>query len=432
MRALVLAGIVTAVLWPAAAPAQSLEKTYADLCADSAKAKGETCAALAQALIVKLQSQKAAGSAESAPASKAAAAPSAATDEAEQRAAWRKRWGLFADMVGKEWFASPRPDMSHDVNMMLIEGGIAYRWKVPGESFEIVTLQADGSASLTQNVRWDESSQTMMTPDGSKYVVEPDGSILGLEHTGPIGTLRSRTVRQPDGVIQTVNEKKEGGAWVVWNSGRLIERTPERVAQERQRLLAAEQQRLIAEQQRKQEELRQQQEAQQRKQQRGQVLGSLLIAGVGAATANAYGGTSEQVLGGAMKGLQIANADHPAAGALGDISQTLLTQGGGSSSAGTSAIGGATAAGSYSALDPVDMGAACAGFTESNYRERALQAPGDDAHLYAACGQAFELYHMYRNAIRQGYGEADAMRTYEAHRGAAANAVHYYETRRAD
>jgi hypothetical protein len=93
----------------------------------------------------------------------------------------------------------------------------------------------------------------------------------------------------------------------------------------------------------------------------------------------------------------------------------------------------ATAGGhSYSIQPPAEMGAACSGFTESNYRDLAVNAPGDDAHLYAACGQAFELYNMYKNAVRQGYSESDAMRTYDAHLGAARNAVHYYETRRAN
>ena len=38
---------------------------------------------------------------------------------------------------------------------------------------------------------------------------------------------------------------------------------------------------------------------------------------------------------------------------------------------------------------------------------------------------------MYENAIRQGYSEADSLRTYNVHVGAAENARHYYQTRRA-
>jgi hypothetical protein len=61
-----------------------------------------------------------------------------------------------------------------------------------------------------------------------------------------------------------------------------------------------------------------------------------------------------------------------------------------------------------------------------------VNAPGDDAHLYAACGQAFELYNMYLNAIKQGYVESESKRTHDAHVGAAANAREYYRTRRAN
>jgi hypothetical protein len=102
--------------------------------------------------------------------------------------------------------------------------------------------------------------------------------------------------------------------------------------------------------------------------------------------------------------------------------------------AATSAIAGATSnsPASYPKQPLIDMGAACSMMTQDNYRAAAVkQANDDDAHLRAACGQAFELYHMYENAIRQGYSEADSMRTWNAHKGAAENAMNYYETRRA-
>ena len=74
---------------------------------------------------------------------------------------------------------------------------------------------------------------------------------------------------------------------------------------------------------------------------------------------------------------------------------------------------------------------ACAGFTLSNYRERGL-AEGNDVQLNTMCAQAFEYYVMYRRAIEQGYSEADANRTFEAHRAAALNAKAFYESARAD
>jgi hypothetical protein len=154
---------------------------------------------------------------------------------------------------------------------------------------------------------------------------------------------------------------------------------------------------------------------------------------VGAATVNEFGGSTEQVLGGALKGAQIANPDTELGNALGTQADSLLSRGadnepGGAESA---SAGSASGAANYPVQPPVDMGEACSAFTESNYRTVAVNAPGDDAHLYAACGQAFELYSMYKNAIKQGYSEAESMRTYQAHVGAARNAMDYFQTRRA-
>lgn len=74
---------------------------------------------------------------------------------------------------------------------------------------------------------------------------------------------------------------------------------------------------------------------------------------------------------------------------------------------------------------------ACAGFTEQNYRQKAL-AGGNNVQLDTMCGQAFEYYTMYKRAIAQGYSEADAGRTYEAHSKSALVANHFYENNRAD
>ncbi len=58
------------------------------------------------------------------------------------------------------------------------------------------------------------------------------------------------------------------------------------------------------------------------------------------------------------------------------------------------------------------IGPHCPGFTEANYRSHAFNG-GRDQQLYALCGQAFEYYHMYQNAVQQG--DPDAGRTYQAH-----------------
>lgn len=74
---------------------------------------------------------------------------------------------------------------------------------------------------------------------------------------------------------------------------------------------------------------------------------------------------------------------------------------------------------------------ACAGFTEQNYRQRAL-AGGSDVQLDTMCGQAFEYYTMYKRAIAQGYSEADANRTYDAHAKSALVANDFYANNRGD
>lgn len=74
------------------------------------------------------------------------------------------------------------------------------------------------------------------------------------------------------------------------------------------------------------------------------------------------------------------------------------------------------------------QGSACSGFTEQNYRSKALSG-GGDAQLYAMCGQAFEYYVAYKRALVSGQ---DASTTYKAHQDAALNATSFYENNRAN
>ena len=74
----------------------------------------------------------------------------------------------------------------------------------------------------------------------------------------------------------------------------------------------------------------------------------------------------------------------------------------------------------------LDGSPACSMMNEGNYREAAL-AEGPDQQLRALCGAAFEYYTMYKRAIEQGYSEADANRTYDAHQQAALVAISHYE-----
>jgi hypothetical protein len=76
--------------------------------------------------------------------------------------------------------------------------------------------------------------------------------------------------------------------------------------------------------------------------------------------------------------------------------------------------------GSYPTRPNLAEGSQCPGFTIGNYRTHAFNG-GRDQQLFALCGQAFEYYKMYLNAINEGYSEADANRTYNAHEGAVRN-----------
>jgi len=79
----------------------------------------------------------------------------------------------------------------------------------------------------------------------------------------------------------------------------------------------------------------------------------------------------------------------------------------------------------------LDSEAACAGFTEANYRQVALSGE-PDTQLKTMCGMAFEYYSMYKRAISQGASEQDANRTFTAHEGAARTAIEFYKNSRAN
>lgn len=82
-------------------------------------------------------------------------------------------------------------------------------------------------------------------------------------------------------------------------------------------------------------------------------------------------------------------------------------------------------------LEPNLAASPCADFgvTEDNYRQASL-APGNDLQMRTLCGQALELYSMYKRAVAQGHPEA--WRTYDAHRQASAQLTGFdHETRAA-
>jgi hypothetical protein len=173
----------------------------------------------------------------------------------------------------------------------------------------------------------------------------------------------------------------------------------------------AEYQRIAAEQERQREAQKAQERAE-----GGGMLGTVMAATAGALAAKSVGGDAEQVLGGALMGARVANPGNAAIASLGAQGEAMVTGNTGALSSGLAGTRGASG-GSYPTRPNLALGA-CAGFTEANYRQRALSGGGDQ-QLYTMCGQAFEYYVMYKRAIAQGYSEADANRTYAAHQQAA-------------
>lgn len=340
----------------AQAKIDSLEKTHADLCATPSQEKSEVCRALSKALAEKRRQDF--------PGADAAGAkpPGEAASGAGQAALWGERWGLYADMVGKDWTtAGAGGDVGYATRLNFLETSIvSYRWTVPGEALEMTTDV--GGIHSTASLKWDAASRRLVSGEGVAYVVEADGSITGPETTVGDLTMRTSTVRLPDGSIQTTTEKKENGVWNVWLTGALIERTPRNIARARQKLAAAEQQRQAAEQARAQAERQARIEEQQRRQGRSSVLGSLFVAGVGAVAAGVNGGDATQIVGGALKGYQIANADDPAAAQIGTQADAMIT--GGSAADGSGYAGstedapGAGVPGAANAVAPAGTSAA--------------------------------------------------------------------------
>lgn len=451
MRNIILAAAVACVLAFAPAKAQSLEKTYANLCSSKEAAKSESCTALRKALREKLNAADTEPGATAGDRSNPAAArspQSEAAPEPPSPEALRERWGLFLDYIGKPMFALDCETGTFDPNLRF-----TFAWEVPGEVMTRTSFAPDGSVGKVLRFHWDEAKHRVVLPiegAGDVYFgTRANDEVIGLL---TLGTATLRTVYSRAGkAISSLSDSNQGQGWVLGRyeiyyeateaniagarqSAELLTRiyknrkaTAESMAQMQGSMSDAEFQQYLAELDRRTKEAEARKKA--RKEARGQMLGSLLIAGVGAATAQLHGGDASQVLGGALKGYQIANPDSPAANAMGGLADSLIAKEGAGAGPGASAAG--TSA-SYPVEPPVDLSEACAGFTEANYRTKALNAPGDDAHLYAACGQAFELYHMYQNAVRQGYSQSDAMRTYDAHRKAAENAQDYYRTRRAN
>ncbi|MCA1198292.1 hypothetical protein K9B35_09960 [Sphingomonas sp. R647] len=325
---------------------------------------------------------------------------------AAARAERLAQWGLLARMAGRS-FGFPAPNGTERVS----------QWK------------------------WTETGKTMSAVfwDGNRFETNAR-TTLELRHDATTGAIVG-TYRQPDGTATNTRfvRRPDGGIEESWNGGSgTMTATPTGVAYLDKGAAQPRPYRLLAEPdlaafrdrtRRYQEQLAAQAAAQKESGGGGGLLKGLIGAAVGGYAASVSGADASQTVGLMMKG---------AAATTGDSALNAAADGFLGSSGGTSGVpgvpGAAGAPGGARASYPTQPNLAtgtCAGFTEGNYRQRALRG-GKDTQLDTMCGQAFEYYVAYKRAIAQGAAQADAERTYGAHRVAADNAANFLKNWAAD
>lgn len=225
MRILIAAAAALFMLGGASANAQSLEQTYAELCSDPAKAKSESCVALAQALVAKLQggatstnSPTPQGPGAATLADKRVAPPPAASPQLTME----QRWGLYLGLVDKKLI---------DV---LVGGNVPYEfppaivtfaWDVPGQVMGMFHVQLDGSTTKIATLRWDEERGGLVEtslPDGAEgllLVPQADRSYVAFTPSGSRITQR----KVENDAIEMRTESTLGNRW---DLGWLLHRVP--------------------------------------------------------------------------------------------------------------------------------------------------------------------------------------------------------------
>jgi hypothetical protein len=277
------------------------------------------------------------------------------------------------------------------------------------------------------------------------YTLQPDGSIVlkggnervlqiagqtGIEFVDDEDARQHWTYEPADGAIKLSKfEVRRDGSLKPTSTALL---RPIEPAQESQ-LAAAYRQRQAAAARARQQQ--QQQAAADDGDDFGALFGAV-AGGVGAALA---GGNAEMVVGSALKSAEMASDDPQTRSLLAGQGDQLIAAGAGRMgiglpSAPNAAVAGLGSAGLGGGSYPTRPNAlagspACAMMNETNYREVALSG-GGDVQLKTLCGQAFEYYQVYRNAIAQGYSEADANRTYDVHQKAARQVIQFYQESR--
>jgi hypothetical protein len=208
----------------------SLEQDYATLCANKPAPETETCAALKKALMAKVGTPSESPPAPNTPTTDAtgggAVAGALRTEET------RRRWGIFADRVGKTYF---------NENKGFVSSVSTWSWKVPGE----VLTVSNRAATRRAEFKSDKADTTEYHLDQARggfynlayfgpalHVVQPDGSIL---FTNPDG--KHRTLQRATGPNSwtSVTERCKNGVCkpIAYGTSHHTEMTPEFLASRR-------------------------------------------------------------------------------------------------------------------------------------------------------------------------------------------------------
>jgi hypothetical protein len=380
-----------------AARAQSLEETYASLCRSDEQKQGESCVALRKALLEKLQAEtgsQAPGRSATAPGP--VAQPVRVARAVPDPASVKAAWGLYADLAGRAW--------ANNI------GGYRtiqyFEWESPGE---VLLVHVAGLDPKKQILTPPASARITLKEFRDAYgTLAADGSLV-RQNDAKDGdktlTLRTTTRLTGPTSFEEDTQKLSGGKWKHYITVRYTA-----IPLGGQANINA----AIA-------------YFQAPPSNSGGGGGGGLLGALGGAMVGAMaGGNTSQVVGAAMKGAAIVD---PNAAALGSVGDSLIT--GQTPSVG--GVGGLAQSGGGASYPTrpnlLDGSPACSMMNQSNYRQVGVSG-GNDVQLKTMCAQAHEYYHMYLNAIAQGYSEADANRTYAAHQGAAQNAISFYENNR--
>lgn len=418
-------GIATAVMIGLSTPAsaQSLEETYANLCSDDSMKQGESCLALRKALLEKLSAES--GSSVDpemartiSPVGMSTAVPNSPGGPAGYRPTSDDiaAWGYLGDLAAfGGWYVRANETKGGSFTLYELAGPhkiTQSMWLLPdGNLVSRLTYSMDALTGLV-SAKMEHPEYKEIPGSGPVQQWSSLGGDKGFESEGEAqgDRWKSRSTFRPGKFVHE-GYKWEDGRWVEAYKPIVQLAGPKSLDEARQYL----------EEELQAEQRAQQQAAAARKASNGGLLRSVIGAGVGLMAGAAHGLDSSQTVGAVMKGMQITNPNSPVVNALGGMGEQLLADG----NTGMPASAGGVVSGASSYPTQANLaGGACSGFTEGNYRQMAVQG-GGDSQLYTMCGQAFEYYTMYKRAIAQGASQADANRTYEAHRQAAATASGY-------